>query len=317
MARASDVTNPDAVLAAIAEFDEIGQEDFLAKYGFGPSREYVVRWRGRDYDSKALLGAAYVHQFPGAQPLRSGDFSGGDETRRAFERLGFPVVPLNEVTDEPDAESLGVRLGIERVLAEYADARSGPFGSTAPVWTSFETLNDAFERSAPVASRPTVSARWSAGRGNWARVPWIAFLDARETRSTQSGVYPVLLFREDLSGCYLTLAQGVTEPGRLGRASMVAHLESVAFTVRRQSPELQAAGFRLDSDVDLKTSANLGRNYEHSVIAHKFFERGRVPSDAQVLRDLEAVLVANDRYMRLPRSSWNFGDDGPGVIVTQ
>jgi hypothetical protein len=107
----------------------------------------------------------------------------------------------------------------------------------------------------------------------------------------------VLLFREDLSGAYLTLAQGVTEPKKLGRPGMVAHLESVAFEVRRQSPELGAAGFQLDSTVDLTTSAGLGRDYEHSVIAHKLYERGRVPRDEDILRDLDAVLTAYDRYI--------------------
>lgn len=198
------------------------------------------------------------------------------------------------VSREADFE---LRAGIQRILDGYGSARSGPFGSNAEIWTVFEEVNDAFDTSPPVASRPTVSARWSAGRGNWSRVPWISFLDARETRTTQNGVYPVLLFREDMSGAYLTLAQGVTEPGKLGRAAMVTHLESVAFEVRRQSPELEAAGFQLDSAVDLRTSANLGRNYEHSVIAHKLYEGGHIPADDEILRDLEAVLIADDRYI--------------------
>ncbi len=200
---------------------------------------------------------------------------------------------------DPAAGGAGfdLRAGIQRILDDYGSARSGPFGSSAEIWTVFEEVNETFDTSPPVASRPTVAARWSAGRGNWSRIPWISFLDARETRTTQSGVYPVLLFREDLSGAYLTLAQGVTAPGKLGRAAMVAHLESVAFEVRRQSPELEAAGFQLDSAVDLRTSANLGRNYEHSVIAHKLYESGDLPSDDEILRDLEAVLIADDRYI--------------------
>src|ERR1700733_15008222 len=94
MPRASDVTSRDAVLAAIAEFDEIGREAFLDKYGFGPSREYVVVENGRQYDSKALLGAAYSHQFNGTERLTPQDFSGGDETRGVLERLGFEVRSL-------------------------------------------------------------------------------------------------------------------------------------------------------------------------------------------------------------------------------
>jgi hypothetical protein len=298
MPRASDVTSRDAVLAAIAEFDLIGREAFLAKYGFGPSREYVVVENGKQYDSKALLGAAYSHQFDGTGQLRSEDFSGGDETRRVLERLGFQVRSIADGdTDSVEQLAVGLHDGIEQILADYGQARAGQFGSTAEVWGTFERLNEAFNTSPPVTSRPTVSAVWSAGRGNWARIPWISFLDARETRTTQHGVYPVLLFREDLSGAYLSIAQGVTEPGRLGRAGMIAHLESVAFEVRRQSPELQAVGFQLDSAVDLRTTASLGRNYEHSVIAHKLYEKGRVPRDDEILRDLEAVLIAYDRYI--------------------
>ena len=306
MPRASDVTSREAVRAAMSEFDQLGRDAFLAKYGFGPSREYVVVEDGRQYDSKALLGAAYAHQFDGPERLRSDDFSGGDETRRVLERLGFRFTSIADGdVDSTRLPARGIRDGIEQILDEYSRARAGHFGSSAEVWGTFEGLNQAFNTSPPVMSRPTVSAVWSAGRGNWARIPWISFLDARETRTTQRGVYPVLLFREDLSGAYLSIAQGVTEPGKLGRAGMIAHLESVAFAVRRQSPELSAAGFELNSVVDLKTSASLGRNYEHSVITHKLYEKGLVPNDEDILSDLEAVLIAYDRYI----------DNRPGVEV--
>lgn len=46
------------VLAAIHEYDEVGQDAFLGRYGFAPSRGHVVRHANRSYDSKALLGAA-------------------------------------------------------------------------------------------------------------------------------------------------------------------------------------------------------------------------------------------------------------------
>jgi hypothetical protein len=40
--------------------------------------------------------------------------------------------------------------------------------------------------------------KWSVGQDDWARVPWIACLDDRET-TTQEGVYAVDL-RQDMSG---------------------------------------------------------------------------------------------------------------------
>ncbi len=51
----------------------------------------------------------------------------------------------------------------------------------------------------------------SAGAGNWSATPWIAILDILITDTPQSGYYPVFLFRDDMSGFYLSLNQGVTD----------------------------------------------------------------------------------------------------------
>ena len=54
----SDVTDPDAVRRALHEFDDLGRDQFLAKYGFAKSRSYFLIADGRAYDSKAIVGAA-------------------------------------------------------------------------------------------------------------------------------------------------------------------------------------------------------------------------------------------------------------------
>ncbi|MBV9448198.1 MAG: hypothetical protein JO345_20125 [Streptosporangiaceae bacterium] len=77
------------VLAAIAEYDRIGQEEFLLRYGFGRARSYLLLHGGKTYDSKAIVGAA--HSFlPGNRPLAAREFSGGEATvGRLLSRLGF------------------------------------------------------------------------------------------------------------------------------------------------------------------------------------------------------------------------------------
>jgi hypothetical protein len=40
------------------EFDSLGREEFLAKYGFGEARSYFLVRDGKAYDSKAVVGAA-------------------------------------------------------------------------------------------------------------------------------------------------------------------------------------------------------------------------------------------------------------------
>lgn len=93
----SDLTSRDAVLAAIAEHDAIGQQEFLSRYGFGPATRYLLEHDGRRYDSKAIAGVAHGKQHPQAGPLRSQDFSGGLLTvTRALEKLGFRIVDVQE-----------------------------------------------------------------------------------------------------------------------------------------------------------------------------------------------------------------------------
>ena len=54
----ADVTR-EAVLAALAEHDQLGQDQFLDKYGFDRARLYVLVHDGKPYDSKAIVGAAH------------------------------------------------------------------------------------------------------------------------------------------------------------------------------------------------------------------------------------------------------------------
>lgn len=89
----AELTDPAAVQQALEEFQTLGRDKFLAKYGFGRSRSYFLTHDGHVYDSKAIAGAAHGFQHPSLGPLRATDFSGGDATVRArLEELGFVVV---------------------------------------------------------------------------------------------------------------------------------------------------------------------------------------------------------------------------------
>jgi len=90
--RPVSITDPAAVLAAIAEFDLKGRDEFLANYRFGKSLSYFLEHEGEKYDAKAVLGAAFAHQFPAERALSNKEFDGGMETERALTRLGFTVV---------------------------------------------------------------------------------------------------------------------------------------------------------------------------------------------------------------------------------
>ena len=95
----SRLQSPAAIQAALDEFSRLGRTEFLAKYGYGKSREFKVRdaKTGQLADSKAIVGAAFGYQFPGQGALKPSDFSGGEATVvPRLKQLGFEVVRIGE-----------------------------------------------------------------------------------------------------------------------------------------------------------------------------------------------------------------------------
>lgn len=95
------------------EFDRIGREAFLQKYGFDRALSYFVTRDGKRYDSKAIYGAAHRIQFPEDGEVTSNDFSGGlQQVRKPLEALGFEFleaaqdVDLDEPAVVPHARSI-------------------------------------------------------------------------------------------------------------------------------------------------------------------------------------------------------------------
>src|SRR5439155_104617 len=159
-------------------------------------------------------------------------------------------------------------------------------------------LEDAFRKTEAVRNRPSLVVTASRGQGNWVKVPWIAFLDTRETATPQKGVYCVYLFRKDMTGVYLTLNQGVMEPfKRLKSAGATTFLKENARRIREEFPELRSLGLAVDDDIDLRVERGLGARYKVSTIAYKFYETGNVPGDETLLADLANLVGLYERYV--------------------
>ena len=208
-----------------------------------------------------------------------------------LEKLWRELPPVVPGTPPQQTSASGIGDDLNRFMEIYAERRSGPFATDPALWTLLKEIEQKIRSLPAVASRPTIQVTWSVGQGNWARVPWVALLDSRVTDSTQRGVYGVFLFREDMSGVYLTLNQGVTEPKKKsGPTAGLQLLRNTAVTLRRSSANLQRHGFKLDDSIDLRTEGTLGRDYEAATIAHKFYKRGEMPTDNEIAEDIEALL---------------------------
>jgi 5-methylcytosine-specific restriction protein A len=115
------------VLQAVAEFDAIGQNAFLKRYGFGRARDYFLVIDEKRYESKAVLGAA--HGFlPGRQPLRRDAFSGGKEhTVKLLRALGFEVSDAFQVSGPAPGTAPAQEDFLQRVRGlRAARAADGP-----------------------------------------------------------------------------------------------------------------------------------------------------------------------------------------------
>jgi hypothetical protein len=85
------LVNRSHVLAALAEYDRLGSREFLSRYSFGRSRAYSLWHGGQEYDSKAILGVAYLHA-TGRAATRDELRGGLSGAVRVLEGLGFDIV---------------------------------------------------------------------------------------------------------------------------------------------------------------------------------------------------------------------------------
>jgi hypothetical protein len=114
----SELNSRPAVVAAIKEFDRLGQAPFLSKYGYGKSLKYRLSYRGKLYDSKAIAGVAWGLQFHNDGKWRPDSYSGGAQSSvPTLERLGFKI--LEEAAPAPPILRPGSIYSWEEVAAKF------------------------------------------------------------------------------------------------------------------------------------------------------------------------------------------------------
>jgi len=137
----------------------------------------------------------------------------------------------------------------------------------------------------------------SAGAGNWANISWLSILDKTITKSTQEGVYPVYLFRADGSGVYLSLNQGTSGPiNRLGikeAKKRESHISSFIHS------EIEGLNNWSDRPLDLRANTSLGKSYEESNIAAKFYPIEALPSSKLLIEDLLHLLNVYEGIVKI------------------
>lgn len=272
----SDLTEPEAVRKAIAEFDELGREVFLEKYGFGPARRYFVTLNGKKYDSKAIVGAAHGIQHPELGHLTATDFTGGESSVvPLLNKLGFSVIDEAEGAEHLELSSVLLQICVEIKAREQTSATF-----------SSERLSQLVAEDAVAIIRAVVRGEAEVvgrtGIGTAADVPWVGIFLPDSEPSAKQGFYLVYLFSKDGSGVYLSLNQG-TEEVRGGME-----------VLRKRALDLRTAtGSQPDllEDIDLKSENTRPRKYEAGSAYAIYYSAETMPEDERVTSDLRRMLT--------------------------
>ena len=217
-----------------------------------------------------------------------------------FYQTDSPFTYRMELITAPLFSSIvGLRDYLLEIMGGYVEARTNqPFGREASMRNTFARIDNLISQINWLP--PTVIVKWSVGQGNWARVPWVAFLDSRLTDTTQKGIYLVYLFREDMQGLYLALIQGVTDvvaqPG-ITQAEGRQLLRQRAELLRDNFRQLIEHGFHLDNNINLQSSSSLAINYQYGTIAYRYYSQEELPDDEALSKDLYQLLQTYQSYI--------------------
>ncbi|MFA8389147.1 MrcB family domain-containing protein [Burkholderia ubonensis] len=174
-AAATESVTAEHIRLALQEIDREGVPQDAESTG------YDLLYDGKRYPPKLVLSLAVKHAT--GEPLDRAAFSGGEASSafRLLRRLDFEVEPKEESSD-------GIPELLDRFLKQ---ASNGKELGTKGYLGEYRGLK----------------VRVSFGKGNFARIPWIAFLG--DGQSVNEGIYPVLLLYSEQQ--QLLLCYGISE----------------------------------------------------------------------------------------------------------
>lgn len=189
---------------------------------------------------------------------------------------------------------MSLHSALTRLLEEYPQASQQPFSNNALAVFIRDDVPEAVRSVVGNDERYLVEG--SPGKGRWAGVPWVAVFDRFVTDTAQEGYYIVYLVKEDFTGIYLSLNQGVTTLREQYRADARRALRMRADDYLARIGTLAEGLIRGPINLAVSNRAGLGAFYEQGAICSRYYEKGLLPDDAVLAADL---LLFVDYYFSL------------------
>lgn len=182
---------------------------------------------------------------------------------------------------------------ISHIMNRYLDARIGEEFSNHELGELLRQEIPEYIDGLSIIDKDRYSSRGTIGAGVWTKTPWIAVLDKKINATMQEGVYIVYLFSSDMERVYLTLNQGVTNyRDNHGKKETIIYLESTAEKIRKYFDPQKVT---LDNDIILDGTDNADL-YEKGTIAYIEYKKGQIPTEEELLQDLEYFISVYKDY---------------------
>ena len=145
-----------------------------------------------------------------------------------------------------------------------------------------------------IADKNRYVIKGSSGQSQWTDSPWIAIMDKLVTKSPKAGFYPVLLFRGDMEGAYLSLNQGVDKLKQDFKKKSIHVLKLKAEEYRSK---LAIKNQVLLSNINLNSSAKNAPFYEAGNILAKYYPKNKLPTKIEFQEDIVFFLKLYDELI--------------------
>jgi 5-methylcytosine-specific restriction protein A len=183
---------------------------------------------------------------------------------------------------------MSINAALNLFLEEYPRALEQSFSGHAVADFVRNEVPDVIRKAIGDPDRYLVHG--SAGKGNWARVPWVAVFDRLVTETAQDGLYIVYLVKEDFSGVYLSLNQGVTTVRNVYGADAKSALAARAADYLARLGKLPGSVLTGPIDLSVADKTGLGAFYEAGAICSRLYARNQIPGDKALEEDLRQFM---------------------------
>lgn len=210
------------------------------------------------------------------------------------------IIVFERVIAVSNSENLTIRDVLKKVLGSYLIAKTEPFKGHNLKDLIVNASHDVLLKASGV-DKKLYRVRGSVGQfETWTGLPWIALLRRNRAENAKKGYYIVYLFRNDLSGVYISLNQGVTYFNEKYKKSANENLNRISSILRSNLHTIPAGS--IDA-IDLKSDSPLAGNYKNGHICGFYYDNNNIPKNNQLIEDLKKLIVTYEELNGLMKNS--------------